>query len=83
MTASKNLSQERTSGSSKPVITPDDKRSSGSETGRPRRCTDLSHGYIRTVRIATWNVNSLRSRIDRVEAFLERHDIETFFLLLL
>jgi len=28
------------------------------------------------VRIATWNVNSLRSRIDRVEAFLERHDID-------
>jgi len=28
------------------------------------------------VRIATWNVNSLRSRIDRVEAFLQRHDID-------
>ncbi|MCL2542448.1 MAG: exodeoxyribonuclease III [Nocardioidaceae bacterium] len=28
------------------------------------------------MRIATWNVNSLRSRIDRVEAFLERHDID-------
>jgi exodeoxyribonuclease-3 len=28
------------------------------------------------VRIATWNVNSLRSRIDRVEAFLDRHDID-------
>jgi exodeoxyribonuclease-3 len=28
------------------------------------------------VRIATWNVNSLRSRIDRVEAFLERHEID-------
>jgi len=28
------------------------------------------------VRIATWNVNSIRSRIDRVEAFLERHDID-------
>jgi exodeoxyribonuclease-3 len=28
------------------------------------------------VRIATWNVNSLRSRIDRVEAFLERHDVD-------
>ena len=30
----------------------------------------------RRVRIATWNVNSLRSRIDRVEAFLQRHDID-------
>ena len=28
------------------------------------------------MRIATWNVNSLRSRIDRVEAFLHRHDID-------
>ena len=28
------------------------------------------------VRIATWNVNSLRSRIGRVEAFLERHDVD-------
>ena len=28
------------------------------------------------MRVATWNVNSLRSRIDRVEAFLQRHDID-------
>lgn len=28
------------------------------------------------VRLATWNVNSLRSRIDRVEALLQRHDID-------
>ncbi|MCL8025773.1 exodeoxyribonuclease III [Nocardioides bruguierae] len=28
------------------------------------------------MRIATWNVNSLRTRIDRVEAFLERHDVD-------
>ena len=28
------------------------------------------------MRIATWNVNSLRSRIDRVERFLQRHDID-------
>lgn len=28
------------------------------------------------MRIATWNVNSLRSRITRVEAFLERHDVD-------
>jgi len=32
------------------------------------------------VRIATWNVNSFRSRIDRVEAFLERHDIDVLAL---
>ncbi|HNM97894.1 MAG TPA: endonuclease/exonuclease/phosphatase family protein, partial [Marmoricola sp.] len=28
------------------------------------------------MRLATWNVNSLRSRIDRVEEFLQRHDID-------
>ena len=28
------------------------------------------------MRIATWNVNSIRSRIDRVEAFLDRHEID-------
>ncbi len=28
------------------------------------------------MRIATWNVNSLRSRIARVEAFLQRHEID-------
>ena len=28
------------------------------------------------MKIATWNVNSLRARADRVEAFLERHDID-------
>jgi exodeoxyribonuclease III len=32
------------------------------------------------VRIATWNVNSLRSRIDRVEAFLQRHDVDVLAL---
>jgi exodeoxyribonuclease-3 len=32
------------------------------------------------VRIATWNVNSLRSRIDRVEAFLDRHEIDVLAL---
>jgi len=31
---------------------------------------------VHFVRIATWNVNSLRSRIDRVEAFLQRHDVD-------
>jgi exodeoxyribonuclease-3 len=31
---------------------------------------------VSVVRIATWNVNSLRSRIDRVEAFLDRHEVD-------
>jgi exodeoxyribonuclease-3 len=32
------------------------------------------------VRLATWNVNSVRSRIDRVEAFLQRHDVDVLAL---
>ncbi len=32
------------------------------------------------MRIATWNVNSLRSRIGRVEAFLERHEVDVLAL---
>ena len=32
------------------------------------------------MRLATWNVNSLRSRIDRVEALLQRHDIDVLAL---
>jgi exodeoxyribonuclease-3 len=32
------------------------------------------------VRIATWNVNSVRSRIDRVEAFVKRHEIDVLAL---
>ena len=32
------------------------------------------------MRIATWNVNSVRSRIDRVEAFLQRHEIDVLAL---
>jgi exodeoxyribonuclease-3 len=32
------------------------------------------------MRIATWNVNSIRSRIDRVEAFLRRHEIDVLAL---
>lgn len=32
------------------------------------------------MRIATWNVNSIRSRIDRVLAFVERHDIDVLAL---
>jgi exodeoxyribonuclease-3 len=32
------------------------------------------------MRLATWNVNSVRSRIGRVEALLERHDIDVLAL---
>jgi exodeoxyribonuclease-3 len=32
------------------------------------------------MRIATWNVNSIRSRIGRVEAFVERHEIDVLAL---
>ncbi len=32
------------------------------------------------MRLATWNVNSLRSRIERVERFLERHDVDVLAL---
>ncbi len=32
------------------------------------------------MRIATWNVNSVRSRIGRVEAFVERHQIDVLAL---
>ena len=32
------------------------------------------------MRIATWNINSVRSRIDRLTAFLDRHDIDVLAL---
>ncbi|WP_280304155.1 exodeoxyribonuclease III [Nocardia neocaledoniensis] len=32
------------------------------------------------MRLATWNVNSVRSRVDRVIAFLDRHDIDVLAL---
>src|SRR4051794_35749252 len=54
---------------------------------RAPRWEPLGHGlglrtahYCDRVRIATWNVNSLRTRIDRVEALLERHDIDVLAL---
>ena len=28
------------------------------------------------MRLATWNVNSIRARIDRVEAWLQRSDVD-------
>ena len=36
--------------------------------------------YAGPMRIATWNVNSIRSRIDRVEAFLQRQDVDVLAL---
>jgi exodeoxyribonuclease-3 len=36
----------------------------------------LLAGTVSPVRIATWNINSIRSRIDRVEGFLQRHDVD-------
>ncbi len=32
------------------------------------------------MRVATWNVNSIRSRADRVAAFLQRHDVDVLAL---
>lgn len=32
------------------------------------------------MRIATWNVNSIRSRVDRAVAFLQRHDVDVLAL---
>jgi exodeoxyribonuclease-3 len=40
----------------------------------------ISGRRLRVVRIATWNVNSLRTRIDRVEALLDRHEIDVLAL---
>src|SRR3712207_3138493 len=37
-------------------------------------------GSLAVVRLATWNVNSVRSRIHRVEAFLQRHDVDVLAL---
>ena len=46
--------------------------------GRARAGPRLSGAAPRvgSVRIATWNVNSIRSRIDRVEAWLRRSDVD-------
>ncbi len=41
------------------------------------RAIPRESGHILTlVRLATWNVNSIRSRIDRVEAWLQRSDVD-------
>ena len=41
--------------------------------GTPRTGPSVSSG---PVRLATWNVNSIRTRADRVAAFLQRHDVD-------
>lgn len=38
--------------------------------------TSVGAGTVVAVRIATWNVNSIRSRVDRVTSWLERSDID-------
>ena len=43
--------------------------------GRPLR-PRAKFGKLGTVKIATWNVNSLRARADRVEAWLQRTDCD-------
>src|SRR5699024_4342938 len=50
-------------------------------TGRIRRTAlrvppDHLPGYRGPVRIATWNVNSIRARAERVLGWLERHDVD-------
>ncbi len=42
-----------------------------------RRC---GGGNVRAVRLATWNVNSVRARLDRVLAWLERSDVDVLAL---
>ncbi len=45
--------------------------------GRPWLYPARGHqGKLGTVKIATWNVNSLRARADRVEAWLQRSDCD-------
>ena len=46
----------------------------------PPRVVEPVATYADRVRLATWNVNSIRSRIDRVEAFVQRHDIDVLAL---
>jgi len=44
--------------------------------GRRPLCPAAKFGKLGTVKIATWNVNSLRARADRVEAWLQRSDCD-------
>ncbi len=37
-------------------------------------------GTVEPMRIATWNVNSLRARVDRVVGFLERADVDVLLM---
>ena len=47
---------------------------------RPDTSSRRGTGRFVDVRIATWNINSVRSRIERVTAFLERHDVDVLAL---
>ncbi len=40
----------------------------------------MPSGYGRDVRLATWNINSVRSRVDRAVAWLERADVDVVAL---
>ena len=45
-------------------------------TSSAHSTVSVSRHRLSHVRIATWNVNSIRSRIDRVAAWLERSDVD-------
>src|SRR3712207_9134799 len=45
-----------------------------------RRCPESAPPRLGHVRLATWNVNSIRSRADRVEAWLQRSDVDVLAL---
>jgi exodeoxyribonuclease III len=42
--------------------------------------TTARTGNLRRVRIATWNVNSMRARLDRVQAWVQRSDVDVVAL---
>src|SRR5690606_33221703 len=47
---------------------------------RDHRCVVAAQGYGERVRIATWNINSIRARAERAVAFLERADVDVLAL---
>ncbi|GAB3306530.1 exodeoxyribonuclease III [Geodermatophilus aquaeductus] len=55
-----------------PLVTTGVRVSSGGDGGRR-----IGSG---TVRLATWNVNSIRTRVDRVTAWLQRRDVDVLAL---
>lgn len=48
--------------------------------GRRRAPPRAPGGYRADVRIATWNINSIRARADRAVSFLERSDVDVLAL---